>query len=56
MSAKAVSRSDADDGQESYVAESYLDSATFPDNVSIQDPKYSFLNELLQQREQVYIL
>jgi len=31
---------------------SVLDSATIPDNFSADDPKYAFLNELLQQREQ----
>jgi len=31
---------------------SVLDSATIPDNISVGDPKYAFLNELLQQREQ----
>ena len=49
MSVASTESRDAGGGHDSI---SILDSATIPDNISIDDPKYAFLNELLQQREQ----
>jgi len=40
-------------GRSSPDGASIMDSATIPDNYSNVEPKYAFLNELLQQREQV---